>query len=62
MMLVVVSTEERGGMILLVVSTLFLTSSSELSLWILFLFSDLGGHQAYPLGVKRITCGCTKSG
>ena len=48
MLLVVVPTDERGDMILVVVPTLVLTSSDKWYLWIIPPFYDLGGHQDYP--------------
>ena len=62
MMLVMVPTEERGDMMLVVVPTLVLTSSAELSLWILFPLFDLGGHQSYLQGVQRRPRGCSMTG
>ena len=46
-MLVVVPTEDRGDVILVVVPNLVLTSSAERYRWILFPFYDLEGHHYY---------------
>ena len=62
MMLVVVPTYDRGDMMLVVVHTMVLTSSAELSLWILPPFSDLVSHKSYSRGVQGSLLGCTMPG
>ena len=47
-------TEERCDMMIMMVlvPTQFITSRTELYLWLMFLFSDLEVHQAYLWFVK----------
>ena len=52
MMLVVVPTEYRGGMMVVVLYPMFLTSITKRSLWLLLKFYDLGGNQASLRCVK----------
>ena len=61
-MLVVIPTEYRGEMMLLVFPTMVLTSSDEWHFWILFPLSDLGDRQAYPQGVQSCYWGYTMEG
>ena len=51
-MIVVVPTEERGDIMIVVIPNMVLTSITKLSIWILFHFSGLGGHQIFPQCVK----------
>ena len=62
MIFVVVPTEDRGYMMMVVVPNKVLTSSTEWYLWKLFTLSDFEVHQAYLLCAKRCPGGCLEIG